>query len=54
MTTVGLVVESSVRRLTEVLRLVKVEVPVVVSARDQVRSEGHSLVTDWIAMEVLR
>ena len=35
------------------LRLVRVA-PVVVSASDQVRSEGHPLVTDWMAMEVLR
>ena len=45
--------ESRARGLTEELRLVKVAVPEVVSASDQVRSKGHSLVTGKVAMEVL-
>ena len=52
MTTIGLVDESRVSGLTEVLRLVRV-VPAVVSCSDHVRSEGQSLVTGRIAIEVL-
>ena len=46
LTTVGLVAESSVRGLTDVLRLVRVGTATVVSVSDHIKSEGHPLVTD--------
>lgn len=53
LTDVGFVVESSASGLVEEWRLVMVGTPVVVSARVQVRSKGHPLVTGRVAIEVL-